>query len=831
MADGVTKNRPTTSGATSRAGLLTIFAGAVMLALGVTGVLAAPVAGAAQSRSAQPGTARPGPAQPGTARPGSELLPRPAAAAGWWAPWRPAFPVPRWQPGVPGDLWPPVGEPAAVPTAPGGWKVQRTVNPAVRNGALAAGSCTNLSACTAVGGYVDRAGAGVPLAERWNGRNWTIQAAPDPARAIWSRLFGVSCTAADSCAAVGYFFNRAQHVLPLVERWNGGRWRIQAARVPAGSIDAGFFAVSCTSARACTAAGARTGSAGKTVALAERWNGATWRIQATASPAGSVGSEFLAVACSSPRVCTAGGSYGNSAGQGVILAERWAGRHWRIQATVSPAGSAGSGFSGLSCASARLCIAVGSYGTADGGSVQLAERWNGTRWRRQATPSPAGSTLSELLAVSCTAARSCTAVGSYVGTARKGVPLAQRWNGTRWRLQAVPGPARSVGSGLAAVSCTSARACVAAGSFDTRGALLTLADRWDGASWQATVTPSPAGAGDGELAAVSCASARACMAVGSSSGISAPGRTLAERWDGARWRLKVTPHPAGAVSAGFADVSCTSARACTAVGTYRKGGKDAPLAVRWNGMTWRLQVMPAPADGGADLFGVSCSAATDCAAVGTYRVSGMDLPLAERWNGRSWRIQATPHPAGVGQLFGVSCSSPSSCVAVSGEFAEVWNGTSWRVQATAQLPPGSQGVTLSGVSCQSASFCTAVGSYFGKNGGPLTLAEVWNGTAWQKVTTPNRHGAQRNELTGVSCTSARACTATGDSAANDFSPPVALAEVWDGTRWSLQTTPNPAGTVSSVLLGVSCPTATSCTAVGYRFGLSGRLLTFAVSSG
>jgi len=785
---------------------------ATALMVGVSGALMAPAAGAVE-----PGTNGSGPAQ----------HPRPVVSAtGPWAPLRSAFPAGLWRRGTK-DIWLPASKPAIPPAVTGKWNVQQTVNPPVRNGALTATSCTGAGACTAVGGYENRAGADVTLAERWNGSRWSVQHTPVPAGAIWSRFLGVSCTSARACTAAGYYFNAAQQVLPLVLRWNGRHWLIQAARYPAGSVASGFFAVSCTSARACTAAGARTTSAGETTTLAERWNGSKWRIQATADPAGSQGSEFLAVSCSSPRSCTAGGTYGNGAGVSIPLAERWDGRQWRIQAAAVPAGSAGSGFSALSCASPTACIAAGSYDTAHGRSVLLAERWTGGRWRRQATPRPAGATSSEFLAVSCTSVRACTAVGSSAGKAKKGLTLAERWNGSVWRIQASPSPARSLGSGFTAVSCTAARACTAAGSFDSRGGPLTLAGAWNGTSWRIHATPSPVGTAGGQFLAVSCASRRACIAVGTYSDSLGVGRTLAEQWNGTRWRLLATPDTAGAAYAELAGVSCSSASACTAVGTYFKAGHDQPLAERWNGTRWQIQATPSPAVRGGYLSAVSCPSASSCTAVGVK--AGSDKMLAEHWDGRAWTVQVTPHPAGAGQLFGVSCEAASSCVAVGSSYSEVRNGAAWSFQPTAGLPAGSQGISLYGLSCASATFCAAAGSYFSKNGGPLTLAESWNGTTWQVQHTPNPVRTGRNGFSAVSCTSATACTAAGTDANNDFSPPVAFAEVWDGTQWRIQRTPSPAGTISSGLLGVSCTTATACTAVGVYSGPSFSSLTFAVA--
>ena len=805
MAGGITRDR--------RIRLLN----ATALILGAIGVLLASPTGPAKASTAHASTAH------ASTAPG---LPHAVSVTGPWERLRSAFPAGLWRRGTK-DIWLPARRPAIPPAAGSTWSVQPTVNPPVRNGSFTATSCTGAGACTAVGGYENSAGALVTLAERWNGRHWSVQHTPGPAGAIWSRLLGVSCTSARDCAAAGYYFNAAEHVLPLVLRWNGRRWRIQAIRNPAGSVDSGFFALSCTSARACTAAGARTSSAGKSTTLAERWNGKRWRIEATVGPAGSQGSEFLAVSCSSPRACTAGGADGNRAGISVPLAERWNGRKWRIQAAAVPAGSAGSGFSAVSCASPAVCTAAGSYDTARGSSVLLAERWTGDRWRRQATPRPAGTTSSVFLAVSCTSVRACTAVGSYAGRARKGLTLAERWNGTRWRVQASPDPAPSFGSGFTAVSCTAARACTAAGSFDGRGGRLTLAGAWNGTRWRLRATPSPAGTSGGQFLAVSCASRRACMAVGTYTDSRGIGRSLAERWDGTRWRLLATPGIAAAAYAQFGGVSCTSASACTAVGTYFTHGKNETLAERWNGTSWQVQATPSPAVRGGYLSAVSCPSASSCTAVGGR--AGPVKMLAEHWDGQAWTIQATPHPAGAAQLFGVSCEAASSCVAVGGNYSEVWNGAGWSFQPTAGLPAGSQGISLSGVSCTSASVCTAAGSYFSKNGGPLTLAETWNGTTWQVRHTPNPVRAGRNGFSAVSCTSATACTAAGSDANSDFSPSAGFAEVWDGTRWSIQKTPSPAGAISSGLLGVSCTASTACTSVGFYSGLSFSLLTFAIA--
>jgi len=127
-------------------------------------------------------------------------------------------------------------------------------------------------------------------------------------------------------------------------------------------------------------------------------------------------------------------------------------------------------------------------------------------------------------------------------------------------------------------------------------------------------------------------------------------------------------------------------------------------------------------------------------------------------------------------------------------------------------PTGGSDTSLAGVSCTSASACTAVGNF--SNGATLvTLAERWNGTKWSIQHTPNPPTSGSNILLqGVSCTSASACTAVGGS--STMTPGATLAERWNGTTWSIQPTPNPTGAQGSGLGGVSCASATTCTAVG-----------------
>jgi hypothetical protein len=189
---------------------------------------------------------------------------------------------------------------------------------------------------------------------------------------------------------------------------------------------------------------------------------------------------------------------------------------------------------------------VGHYEVGDGFQRAFSERWNGSGWTLQRIPAPSDMSFGDALSgVACTSADACTAVGSYDHDTLccTSVPLAERWDGTSWAVQTIPGPAQVPGSWLDAVSCSSATSCAAVGA--SRGpaggdSSRPLAEEWDGANWSIQSTPRLSGAGDGELYGVSCISTAACTAVGNTLGRGTT--TLAERWNGSSWSIQDSPN-------------------------------------------------------------------------------------------------------------------------------------------------------------------------------------------------------------------------------------------------------------------------------------------------
>jgi hypothetical protein len=198
----------------------------------------------------------------------------------------------------------------------------------------------------------------------------------------------------------------------------------------------------------------------------------------------------------------------------------------------------------------------------------------------------------------------------------------------------------------------------------------TLAERWNGRTWQIVPTfkPAPAG-GNAAFNGVACTSASACTAVGNQTLV----KTLAERWNGHTWSVQGTPNPAGGLPVTLFGVACPARTVCTAVGLSSTGFPPLTVAERWSGGRWRIQPTPGLVAYDIGLSGVACPAVSACYAVGSYANNGPSVTLAEQWNPTGISAQAaTSRPVAPGALpaaclralplqpLSASCQTPAS---------------------------------------------------------------------------------------------------------------------------------------------------------------------------
>jgi Glycosyl hydrolases family 18 len=413
----------------------------------------------------------------------------------------------------------------------GRWSSARPVDPA--GGGLSSMSCPSASFCVGT----DWNGGAVT----WNGTSWKLNTTFDSDGA--GGLMSVSCTSATSCVAVD---GSGDYLT-----WNGVKW---SAPVMIDLTGDGFESLSCGSSSACVAVDWNGN--------ALTWNGTSWTSPAISCPHSGTNSagtcygqgSYLdpragvldAVSCPSAAWCMTVDGNGNA-----ILASG-------ATSDIDPIAGI---LTSVSCVSSSFCMAVDSNGYA---LAYEGDAWARSAWSARAPADRRGP----LVSVSCVSSSFCVAVDE------NGYGLS--WNGNRWSAPTLIDPAGQ----LTGVSCASARWCVA---VDAHGNGLL----WDGTRWVALpLGPAP-------FTGVSCPSVSFC-ALASAAGVYTMGGDLSNGGG----ILNLAPD--------LTAVSCASARACVAVGPSGD-------VIRWNGAGWSA---PAVIDrDGGGLSAVSCPRSGSCTAV------------------------------------------------------------------------------------------------------------------------------------------------------------------------------------------------------------------------
>jgi len=287
------------------------------------------------------------------------------------------------------------------------------------------------------------------------------------------------------------------------------------------------------------------------------------------------------------------------------------------------------------------------------------------------------------------------------------------------------------------------------------------------------------------------------------------------------WSIVPSANTSPAQDQRLTAVSCTSPTFCMAVGGYTTAGHAQALIEMWNGSSW--SIVPSPNTSTSvdnDLNAVACASASLCVAVGD---TGGAHTLAESWNGSPWTLDTTVDPSATSNGFGgVACPSATSCVAVgtyvsaSSYFqtlVESWNGSTWSLVPSANTLATLENL-LNGVSCSTPTSSVAVGTSQGATN-RQTLTESWDGTAWSVVTSPNTSSTVDNVLNNVTCTNPSFCMAVGYD--DTGSSPPSLIEIWNGRAWSIVSGPNTSvpNSDENVLYGVSCTDPSNCVAAGH----------------
>jgi erythromycin esterase-like protein len=671
------------------------------------------------------------------------------------------------------------------------------------------------------------------LTEHWNGTKWSVVKSPNPG-SEFNDLNGVAAVTSNDVWAVGSYSDNPQvpDTNTLIEHWNGTKWSVVSSLSP-GPYSNTLSAVVAISASDVWAVGISSNGGGN-LTLIEHWNGSTWSVVSSPSP-NSNATLNGAVAISTNNVWAVGYTFGSgfSGGSQQTLIEQWNGSAWNVVSSPSP-GSSNNLLNGVAAVSASDVWAVGFQQNSGGVQQTLIEQWNGSSWSVISSPSPSSfsNTLTNIAAVS---ASGVWAVGSQDNSGYLPQTLIEQWNGSSWSVVSSPNVGSYNNQLWGVVAFSPNLAWTVGFTVEPNGPPQTLVERWNGTKWSVFVSPNKIGAGS--LSGVAAISASDIWAVGSDASgaltehwngtkwsfVSSPGQgtthilsgvaalsssnvwsvgeyvtssnnfdTLTERWNGTKWSIVSSPNSASQFN-DLLGVAAVSANNVWAVGN--SGAGQQTLIEHWNGSAWSIVPSPSPGVNGNSLNAVVAVSANDVWAVGyQYNSSYIQQTLIEQWNGSAWSVVSSPSPGpSINDLMGITALSATNVLAVGYHdgnntvqtLIEQWNGTQWSVVTS---PNAVSGSFLYGVSAASANNVWAVGTYGQTFGIYYTLIEHWNGKTWSIVTSPNP-GSVGSMLNGVVDLSGSNAWAVGSYSKNNFSSKT-LTEHWNGSAWSVVTSPN-----------------------------------------
>lgn len=212
-------------------------------------------------------------------------------------------------------------------------------------------------------------------------------------------------------------------------------------------------------------------------------------------------------------------------------------------------------------------------------------------------------------------------------------------------------------------------------------------------------------------------------------------------------------------------------------------------------------------------------------AASTARVAaGANVPTSQR-------AAELPLPPGAGSppsfrlsSWHVACPSSSWCLLTGTEetqsqlylaVVDTWSSGAWSSQLL-PVPGGgvSFGASPQAVTCTAPGQCTVVG-FYGNQSGSYALVDTLAGGTWTPTElSPPPTADPFPELVSVSCAGAGSCVAVGDDQVSGYGVDEPLVAVSSGGSWTIAAGPETSGMTTASLTSVSCPSTTSCVAVG-----------------
>lgn len=340
--------------------------------------------------------------------------------------------------------------------------------------------------------------------------------------------------------------------------------------------------------------------------------------------------------------------------------------------------------------------------------------------------------------------------------------------------------------------------------------------------------PNWAAAGSGpstaQSAVVSCPTRTRCFSVVGAD------QVLVSSSAGSKWASLTLP--GGWLPA--TSTSCPRATTCFLGAAPEKSGHDAVLQTDDGGAQWKVHRLPPWV---AQLVDLACPSSLRCMAIGFGSAGSTQLPVAITTTnaGGSWSVSDLPGPFAPEQPGGLACPSPTSCVAVGAtsynhahSSAKVLRTTDW---GTAWLSAKAAGtVQVRAVACEPPGRCVAVGnrpagasSVLSHPYGPSDILTSANGGRTWRVAAKTNY-----DLTAVSCGSVLRCWVAGSTSTRPGGRIMVTSD--GGNSWMNDPLPKAPGTKTGLtqldidsIGSISCPSATTCVALGAQASTTGEL--------
>jgi hypothetical protein len=340
-------------------------------------------------------------------------------------------------------------------------------SPGSRNNDLTGVAVLATGEAWAVGTYADD-GGGQTLAEHWNGTAWSVVPTPDPGGS-GNFLTAVSALSPSAAWAVGEYQDGGQSKT-LIAQWDGTSWKQVASPNP--GPNSYLTSVRAVSADDAWAVGNYGDGPPASKSLILHWNGTAWSV--VPSPDPGVRSQLDAVTATSAASAWAVGSSGNQQAASPFIVH-WNGTDWTQVDAPHLKGTTGGELLGVAATSATDVWAAGDVSNSKGLQT-LTLRWNGTAWRREPSPNPAGSgSNNSLTSVTATSAANTWAAG-YIYNGASYQSLILHWNGTTWTRSASPNP--GAGGDPSSIAASAPATIWAVGQFGAVGGDSAFAVRY-----------------------------------------------------------------------------------------------------------------------------------------------------------------------------------------------------------------------------------------------------------------------------------------------------------------------------------------------------------------